>query len=96
MGEIFVADLGLASRSDTDKLLGEMKVRVTTGQFHQIHDIAGDAEHEVKEHDISKFPTTKLLRLLRNLEAGQRLTNAEDHSYSGTIGKVEKEIKKRR
>jgi hypothetical protein len=84
-------------------LLTDMKVEVTVGGFHRTHDVAGLAETIVAKGNLDKLLTSKLLNFLKNLEAGQRLTDAETgpdfmfaHSYTDSIRAVEKEIKRRR
>jgi hypothetical protein len=84
-------------------LLSDMKVEVTVGEFHRIHDVAEVAECEIKNSDLSKLSTTRLLEILRSLEAGQRLTDAETgvdavyaHSYTDSIKAIEKVINGRK
>lgn len=89
--------------NNANEILTEMSVVVTVAKFHETHDAAIAAEASVKEGSLEALSTIQVLKLLRDLEAGQRLTNAETgpdavfaHSYSESIDLVEREISRRK
>jgi hypothetical protein len=80
-----------------------MTINVSLGEFHSTHDVACAAKQAVTgDKDFSGMSVDQLQAFLAQLEAGQRLTDAEDDidawcatSYFDEIGKVKGELKRR-
>lgn len=84
-----------------DKLLTEMSIEVTEGEFHDTHDAAHQAEELLKQ-GVKNLSVPELEDALQKLNAGQRLTDAETgpdawcaSNYRDSIALVETELRKR-
>jgi len=70
----------------------EMKIRVSLGEFHSTHDRAHAAQRRVLD-GLSTMSTNELTNALADLQAGQRLTNAEDGNDFMYASSYHQEIK---
>ncbi len=89
-------------RFDPTALAPDMDIRITLGDFHRIHDQAGEVEERLKNENLAMASEERLRQDLQALLAGQHLTENENgsdmmyaHSYSETIARVEAELTSR-
>lgn len=85
----------------SDLLLEEMKGDVTVGQFHDAHDRAHKAEKLLRK-GVRNVSVEELRSALAGLQAGQRMTDAEDGpdamfaaDYTTLIRRVKRELERR-
>ena len=62
---------------DSSALTPEMRIDISLGEFHSTHDRAHTAQRKVL-NKLSTMSTDELATVLADLQAGQRLTDAED------------------